>query len=187
MGGRDLRAARMAGVLEASGGSGGGAGASAPAPSSSSAALGSLGSFSSHAIPGGSRLLAASVREEGARTTWLLSPPPTLRVEATPEHPSWHFASSARLAQTGTVVPEQAFARIARLEKHAGQRATGLAVEANRTATHAADFAFARADVASRVARKREERAGYRDAVMARKMGQEQMLCAPHAVGEVQM
>jgi hypothetical protein len=127
-GGRDLRASRFSSMLTGGGGGGGAApGSIVPAPQEKEF---NPTAHAAHQVPGGSRLLAAQVREEGARTTWLLSPPPSLHSEATPEHPSWHFASSARIAQTRTVIPEQEFARIARREKHAGQRAMFVALGA---------------------------------------------------------
>ena len=62
-------------------------------------ALGALSSSSGGSGSSGrgsGRVLASAVRHEGERTTYLLSPPPGQRAECTPEHPSWHFASSAR-------------------------------------------------------------------------------------------
>ena len=114
-------------------------------------------------------------------------PPPTLRAECTPEHPSWHYASSARLAQTETVIPEQAFQRLADLDKWDNLRTTQKGYLDALTSQHNQDYAFTKLDIASRIARKREERGVYKEAVFKRKQAQESMLSAPFPVGDVQL
>jgi hypothetical protein len=43
------------------------------------------------------------VRAEGARTSYLIAPPPGVFTSHSAEEPQWHFASMSRLAQTGRV------------------------------------------------------------------------------------
>ena len=132
-------------------------------------------------------MLATALRHQGHRTAHLLSPPPTQRVESTPEHPAWHYSSSARLAQTGTVIPEQAFGRLVGMDKFDNLRVERVAREARDLAQREHDYNFEQMDIASRIARKREERGTYAAGIMARKQAMETMLCAPFAVGGVQV
>jgi hypothetical protein len=173
------RAPGSAGAGAAEGGS-----ASAPVPP---LALGSLSSISTAHNAGSSKVLANAVRSEGQRTTYLLAPPPTMRAECTPEHPSWNFASSARLAQTQTQIPEQALRMYGQRDKFMNLRETQRAfnIEAQRVRDH--DYDFEQADIASRIARKREERGVYKALILQRKQGLEAMLCAPWPVGDVQL
>jgi len=133
------------------------------------------------------KLLATAARNEGQRTTWLLAPPPTLRAECTPEHPSWHYASSARLAQTQTAIPEQALARLVVADKFDNLRTIQKGYMDALSSQHNHDHLFACKDVASRIARKREERGVYKEALFQRKLARESMLSAPYPVGEVQL
>ena len=149
--------------------------------------FGSLASISTAHTAGGSRVLATAVRHEGERTTFLLASPPSLRTELTPEHPSYHYASSARLAQTGTAIPEQAFGRLARVDALHGLRERALERAAAERSQHDHDYNFAQSDIASRIARKREERGAYKASIFARKLHQERTLCAPFPVGDVQI
>ena len=189
---RNARASRMGAILGlvspldamAPGGSGSGSSTGAGVPP---LALGALTSISTEHAAGSSKTLASAVRHEGQRTTWLLAPPPSMRVESTPEHPSWHYASSARLAQTGTVIPEVAFGRLAGTDKFDNLRKDRLAREEQERRQHAHDWNFEQSDIASRIARKREERGAYKAAIFARKQAQEVMLCAPFPVGDVQI
>jgi hypothetical protein len=57
--------------------------------------------------------------------------------------------------------------------------------EAQRVRDH--DYDFEQADIASRIARKREERGVYKALILQRKQGLEAMLCAPWPVGDVQL
>jgi hypothetical protein len=139
------------------------------------------------AAPGTGRVLARALRHEGERTSYLLFPPPGLRAECTPEHPSWHYASSARLAQTGTVIPEQAFGRLAGVDKVHSGRSERREREERERRQHEHDFEFEQTDIASRIARKREERSVYKAGITARRQGQEASLCLPFPVGEVQL
>ena len=163
-----------------------------PAPLPSCSAAGSSGrapppADADAAAPGTGRVLARALRHEGERTSYLLSPPPGLRAECTPEHPSWHYASAARLAQTGAVVPEQAFGRLAGVDKVHSGRSERREREERERRQHAHDFEFEQTDIASRIARKREERSVYKAGVTARRQGQEASLCLPFPVGEVQL
>ncbi len=181
---KHARQARMSSVL-------GLPSAPPPLPSASSSGGGPLAPAqdpsASGAAAGTGRVLARAVRHEGERTSYLLSPPPGLRSESTPEHPSWHYASSARLAQTGTAIPEQAFGLLARVDRvHSLRREAGER-EARERRQHEHDFNFEQADIASRIARKREERSVYKAGVTARRQGQEASLCLPFPVGPVEL
>lgn len=133
------------------------------------------------------RLLEKAARHEGQRTTYLLSPPPSLRCESTPEHPSWNFATSARLAQTRTPIPEQAFKRLSTRDKFDNLRTTRAVYLQAMDEQHHNDFLFTSMDIASRIARKREERGAYVASISGRRHAQESMLSAPFPVKDVEL
>jgi len=56
-------------------------------------------------------------RFEGERTTFLIAPPPNVLTSHSSEDKGWHYASSARIAQTGRRVPEQYFASLSLADK----------------------------------------------------------------------
>lgn len=56
-------------------------------------------------------------RFEGDRTTFLIAPPPNVLTSHSAEDQGWHYASSARIAQTGRRVPEQYFASLSLADK----------------------------------------------------------------------
>ncbi len=119
------------------------------------------------------------MRAEGQRTTWLIASPPNLRTEASPEHPAWHFASAARLASTGTRVPEQELKRLASLDKLDSLQSTMHDYNSRLAAKHESDWQFDLVDIASRVSRKREERGNYAAAITVRKNKAESGLSKP--------
>ncbi len=166
--------ARFAGVFGAEA-AGAGAGADA------GGALGSIASVPESVARGGprERALAAAVRAEGARTTFLIAPPPSERNEFSPEAPAYHYASAAALAGARAPVPEQQLERLARADRLAGLTEQDAALRAAWRATHERDAIFEAADAAQRVQRLRDERAAYAAAVYARKAGREAALCMP--------
>lgn len=121
-------------------------------------------------FPGGSKVLSSAVRAEGQRTTYLIAPPPGVRTEFSEEHPSWAYASAARLQQTRTPVPDHTFARQSRADRLDSSRATERALRDSVALQHDQDHFFGQADAAQRIARKRIERADYLQAISGRKL-----------------
>jgi hypothetical protein len=86
---------------------------------------------------------------------------------------------------TQTIVPEQHLKRLIRNDKSVSLAHQGRVYREGIYARHALDREFEDADIASRVQRKRDERAVYREGVQLRRNAQEAKLCLPFPVGHV--
>ena len=100
-------------------------------------------------------------RIEGDRTTFLIAPPPNVLTSHSAEDQGWHYASAARIAQTGRRVPEQYFSSLSLADKMSNIREQTMDYTARVESNQQAERLARASRDAARIASKQRQYSNY--------------------------